>query len=82
MSLSKKNKNITVKVSKDTYDFISMFSKKYNVSIASFCQDCITQYIILHDKKAHDSKENGKSPDVYYRQLAWFISETYDERRK
>lgn len=80
--LSSKNKNITVKVDIDTYDFIKTFADKYNVSIASFCQDCITQTILLHDKKAHDTKLNGKSPDVYYRQLAWFINETYDERRK
>lgn len=82
MPLSNKNKMINVKVSKDTFDFIKTFADKYKCSVSSFCQDCITQAILTHDKAAHDPKQNGKSPDVYYKQLAWFINATYDQRRK
>lgn len=80
--LSSKNKMINVKVSKDTFDFIQSFCKKFNVSVSSFCQDCITQSILYHDKNAHDDKYSGCSPDVYYNKLAMFIRTTYDERRK
>lgn len=80
--LSKNNKMINIKVSKDTYNFIKTLSKKYGVSMSSFCQDCITQSIILHDKKANDVTLSGASPDVYYKKLAWFINQTYDVRRK
>lgn len=80
--LSSKNKMINVKVSKDTFDFIKTLSKKYKVSVSAFCQDCITQSIIYHDKCAHDVKYSGSSPDVYYKKLSFFINKTYDERRK
>lgn len=80
--LSKNNKMLNIKVSNDTYNFINTFSKKYGVSISSFCQDCVTKAIIEHDEIAHNPAKNGSSPDVYYRKLAWFITETYDERRK
>lgn len=82
MPLSKNNKMINVKVSKDTYDFIKTFADKYKCSVSSFCQDCITQAILTHDKRANDVRYSGSSPDVYYKQLAWFINATYDERRK
>ena len=78
--VSRKNKTITIKVSRDAFDFITTLSKKYGVSISSFCQDCITQSILLHDKKSREV--NVSSPDVYYKQLAFFINETYDDRRK
>lgn len=80
--LSKNNKMLNIKVSKDTFNFIQTLSKKYGVSMSSFCQDCITQSILLHDKKANDATLSGCSPDVYYKKLALFINETYDERRK
>lgn len=73
---------IQVKVSKDSYDFIKTLSKKYNVSISSFCQDCIVQSILIHDRNAHDVKYSGSSPDVYYKKLASFIRETYNENYK
>lgn len=68
---------INVKVSKDTFNFIKTFSKKYNVSVSSFCQDCITQYILFHDKQCKKT-----DPDSYYKKLGKFINITYDERRK
>ena len=74
---------INVKVSRDTYNFIKTLSKKYNVSVSAFCQDCITQSIIYHDKIANDSSLSGCSTaDVYYKKLTFFINETYDSRRK
>ena len=78
--LSKNNKMINVKVSKDTFDFIKTFSRKYGTSISSFCQDCITQYILFHDKESR--KEKYCSSDFYYKKLSNFINRTYDERRK
>lgn len=74
--VSNRNKNITIKVSKDTYNFLKTFSDKYKVSVSSFCQDCITQSILFHDKNA------GDNPDSYFRKLSKFINLTYDERCK
>lgn len=76
--LSKNNRMINVKVDIDTYNFIKTFSKKYNVSVSSFCQDCVTQYILFHDKEC----QKAKTPDSYYKKLAYFINESYDSRRK
>ena len=78
MPLSSKNKMINVKVSKNTYEFIKTFSEKYNCSVSSFCQDCITQAILFHDSESL-KRDN---PTDYYQQLAWFINSTYDYRRK
>lgn len=78
MPLSNNNKAITIKVSKNTFNFIKTFSEKYNCSVSSFCQDCITQAILYHDSES----EKRDNPSDYYRQLAWFINSTYDNRRK
>lgn len=83
MALSKLNKAITIKVSLETYMFITTFSKKYKCSVSSFCQDCITQAILYHDKVSQDPIISGCStPTGYYQKLAYFINETYDKRRK
>lgn len=80
--LSSRNRIVHVKVSKNVYDFINTISKKYKVSVSAFCQDCITQSILLHDKRATDPKYSGSSPGVYYKKLSKFINMTYDGRRK
>lgn len=78
--LSKNKRMINVQVSKDVYDYITTFSKLYNVSISSFCSDCITQYILIHNDKS--IKENPDNPDMYFRKLANFIRLSYNEKRK
>lgn len=74
--LSKKNKALTIKVSVDTYNFLKLFSKKYNCSVSSLCQDFIARSILYHDS------ESRQNPDLYYKNLSRFINKTYDERRK
>lgn len=78
--LSKNKRMINVQVSKDVYDYITTFSKLYNVSISSFCSDCISQYILVHNKNS--IKENPDNPDMYFKKLANFIRFTYNEKRK
>lgn len=83
MSVSYINKNITIKVSIDTYNFLREFSRKYHCSMASLCQDFINKSIINLDEIAHDSSRSKcSSADIYYKKYAFCINQTYDLRRK
>lgn len=83
MPVSDINKNITIKVSVDTYNFLRDFSRKYRCSMASLCQDFINKSIINLDEIAHDSvRSKCSSPDSYYIKYAYRINQLYDLRRK
>lgn len=79
--LSKNNKMISCKVSKDIFEFIKTFSDKYGVSISVFVQDCITQNILNIDKECQDSTKYC-TPGVFYQKYSSFLKSSYDERKK
>lgn len=83
MAVSDINKNITIKVSIDTYNFLREFSRKYHCSMASLCQDFINKSIIQLDEIANDScRSKCSSADVYYKKYAYKVNQIYDLRRK
>lgn len=83
MAVSDINKNITIKVSIDTYNFLREFSRKYNCSMASLCQDFINKSIIQLDEIANDSyRSKCSSADVFYKKYAYKVNQIYDLRRK
>lgn len=82
MPVSKNNCLITVKISKNTKDFIDTFCKKYNCSASSFAQYCITQRILTMDLYAESLQKEGKNASEYYYQMARYINHSYDNRRK
>lgn len=75
MAVSKNNKNISIKVSKDSYEYLRLFSKLYQCSMASLCQHMINSCIIEYDSKSE------KNPN-FCKELGFYINQNYDLRRK
>lgn len=78
MPVSKNNKLVTIKLSKDSFDYVTLFSKRFGCSISSFIQDCVVDRILDLDSKAIHSED----PSLYYQNLANKIKYIYDDRRK
>ena len=78
MSVSKNNKLVTIKLSKDSYEYVSLFSKRFGCSVSSFIQDCVVDRILTLDSNALHSG----NPTLYYQNLANKIKNIYDDRRK
>lgn len=75
MSVSKLNKNITIKVSNILYEYLVAFSKKFDVSISSFCQHSVTKYILDMDSKLDNDPSYAKRESLN-------MKYSYDLRRK
>lgn len=75
MAVSNNNKNISIKVSNIIYEYLIIFSKKYNVSISSFCQHAVTKYILDMDSKLDNDPSYPKKESLDIKYL-------YDLRRK
>ena len=78
MSVSKNNKLVTIKLSKASFEYVSLFSKRFGCSVSSFIQDCVVDRILDLDNKAIHSE----NPTLYYQSLANKIKNIYDDRRK
>lgn len=72
--VSNKNKLITVKVQKYTYDYLAQFQKLYGISISALCNHLIIKGILDCDKAAE--KNNN-----FYTELCEVLKK-YDLRRK
>ena len=72
--ISSKNKLITIKVDKNIYDFMNIFSKKFNVSISKIGCHLISVGILDIDK--HQQQDNS-----FYKRLSDVMRE-YDLRSK
>lgn len=78
MTMKNNNKRVTIKLSKDSYDYVSQFSKRYGCSISSFIRDCVVKRILVLYYKANQSDD----PTLYFQNLANSIKNMYDDRRK
>lgn len=77
MPLSKNNKSVSIKLSKDSYEYVKLFSTRFKCSMSSFIQDCVVNRILDLDSQALHSE----NPTYYYQCLANKINNIYDDRR-